>query len=873
MKKYHGLTDEEVKLSREKNGTNEIVEKEPETFWDKCKETLNDPMLKLLMGIAVIFGIMSFFGYADIYEVIGIIVAIIIVTCVSAKTEVSNDKNYRDLKASTDKPKTKVIRNGEVLEVLFDEVVVGDYVLIQAGDKVPADGVLIDGSLKVDNSALNGEAEECKKKAVPENFNYENEFDENGDKKINFTDNYSLYRGAVIFDGEGILEIKEVGMNTMSGKMAEDMNVDDVESPLKVKLSKLADQISKFGYIGAICIAIALLVNEVIQIGGISAYINLGMVMILKDVLDAVAVASTIIVMAVPEGLPLMIAIVLMRNTSKMLKDNVLVRKAIGIETAGSLNILFSDKTGTITKGELQVSSFFDGNGEDTYKTSSIIKEYIDKCIGKNTGAMFDDKGIVIGGNATDKALLKFLTKEEFNKYSNVEVLKTQLFNSSNKYSSAQLENITVYKGAPEKLLSKATKYLDINGQVVDIDKEKINAKIDELAKRAMRVLSFAYSTSPLVEDTLPNDLIMVGFVGIRDDVRDEAKEAILEVQNAGIQVVMITGDRKETAMAIAKEAGLFDESKGHISLTSDELKAKSDDEIKEILPNIRVIARALPTDKSRMVRLSQELNLVCGMTGDGVNDSPALKRADVGFAMGSGTDVAKEASDIVILDNNFNSIRKSILYGRTIYNNIRKFIKFQLLINVSAVGISAIAPFIGIIHPLGIVHMLWINLIMDGLAALALGSEPALEKYMKEKPKSRTENIISKEMMTSIISGSIWVIALSLLYFKLPIIRELFVTDEAFTTGYFCFFVFTAVFNGLNVKSAGIDVFSHFNENEDFIKVMSIIAVVQVAVTYIGGELFKCTPLNLIEWAIILVMAISIIPYDLLRKLIMNSK
>lgn len=464
-------------------------------------------------------------------------------------------------------------------------------------------------------------------------------------------------------------------------------------------------------------------------------------------------------------------------------------------------------------------------------------------CIGKNTGSMFDANGKVIGGNATDKALLNFLTQAEMNKLEDLKVEKSQGFNSANKYSASQLSGKTVYKGAPERLLTKATKMLDENGNVVAIDKKKINDKIDRLAERAMRVLSFAYSESELIEDTLPDDLVMVGFVGIRDDVRPEAKQAIKEVQNAGVQVVMITGDRKETAVAIAKEAGLLN-SKSDVALTSEELNKMSDKEVKAILPNLKVIARALPTDKSRMVKLAQELNLVCGMTGDGVNDAPALKRADVGFAMGSGTDVAKEAGAIVILDDNFKSIENAILYGRTIYNNILKFIKFQLTINVGAVAVCAIAPFFGIEEPLKITHILWINLVMDGLGALALGSEPALKKYMLEKPKSRTQSIVSAKMMNQILFAGAWVAVLSFAFLKAPFFINMFANTEEHMTAYFSMFVLCAVFNGFNVRSNTINIFEHIKENMSFLKVMGVIVIVQAALTLVGGELFSCTPI-----------------------------
>ena len=863
----HGLNDEEVLESRQKFGDNKIIEAEPETFLDKFKDAFGDPMIKLLLAIACIMAIMAFLGYAEWGELIGIVISVLLVTGISAKTEMSSDNEYRKLKDGTKKELCKVYRNGKIVEIEVDDVVVGDRIIIQSGDKIPADGVLCSGAIAVDNSALNGESEECKKYAIPNDFIYR-EVAITGDT---FVDKHSLFRGAVVVNGEGVLEVKKVGMMTMMGEMAKDMQDDDVESPLKVKLSKLADSISKFGYIGAVVIAITLMIHKVIVAGGVSPYFDLGMMYVFKDLLEVLMLAVVIIVMAVPEGLPLMIAIVLMQNTSKMLQNNVLVRKPIGIETAGSLNILFSDKTGTITKGELEVVEFFDGDLKDSYQSSNYIKEYMGLCIGKNTGAMFDNNDKVIGGNATDKALLKFLGKNEMNSLNDIKVIKSQGFNSANKYSAAELENVTVYKGAPERLLGKATKYINENGQVVQIDKDKLNAKIDALADKAMRVLSFAYSESELIEDALPDDLVIVGFVGIRDDVRPEAKQAIKEVQNAGVQVVMITGDRKETAVAIAKDSGLI-KSDDELAFTSEELNKMTDDEIKAVITKIRVIARALPTDKSRMVRIAQELNLVCGMTGDGVNDAPALKRADVGFAMGSGTDVAKEAGSIVILDDNFKSIENAILYGRTIYNNILKFIKFQLTINVAAVAVSAISPFFGVEEPLKITHILWINLVMDGLGALALGAEPALKKYMSEKPKSRTQSLVNKNMMSQVLCAGAWLGVISFAFLKLPFFKEFFENEGQHLTAYFSMFVFSAVANGFNVRSEGINIIEHIKENKGFIKVMLTIVLVQIILTFVGGEIFSCTPFGIKGWLIIIVMSLTMIPVDMLRKIIMKS-
>lgn len=883
--KYNGLTDKQVEESRSKFGSNEIPDSEPTTFWEEFKETFSDPMIKILLAIAALMIVMFFFGYAEIYEPLGTIVAVLIVATVSAKTGVASDTKYRKLKDNTEKDKCKVHRNGVITVIDVDDVVVGDKVLLQSGDKIPADGVLIDGALRVDNSALNGEAEECKKTAASEDFQLEDDI--TGDT---FVDAHSLFRGAVIFDGEGILDVRKVGLKTMMGKMAEEMQEDEPDSPLKVKLAKLAKQISTFGYIGAVLIAVLYLVYFVMQAGGVSQYFAMGIEPVVKDVVRALSLAIVIIVCAVPEGLPLMISLVLMQNTSKMLDHNVLVRKAEGIETAGSLNILFSDKTGTITKGMLEVVDFFtgDGNSIDIAQLSkhSKVKGLVDLAIGKNTQSMFDASHKVIGGNATDQALMKFLGEETFKTLENsseYKITKQQSFNSANKFSQARIDSTgkTFYKGAPEKLLANAVKYLDADGNICTMDNAILNRKIDELAAKAMRVLAFGYSEKDMVENSINDDIVIIGLVGIRDDVRPEAKEAIREVQGAGIQVVMITGDRLETAVAIAKDAGLLKGGSDR-ALSSAQLNEMSDEEVKKIIPNIRVIARALPTDKSRMVRLCQEMNLVVGMTGDGVNDSPALKRADVGFAMGSGTEAAKEAGKIVILDDNFKSIKDAILYGRTIYHNILKFCKFQLVINVAAVVVSAIAPFFGVDEPLKVTHLLFVNLVMDGLGAMMLGNEPAKEEYMAEAPRKRDESIVSKKMMGQILTMGIWLTVVSFIYLKVPFFVNLFANEEQHLTGYFVLFIVAALFNGFNVRDDGFAIFAGLNENKDFIKVFLIIIIVQALLVNAAivplapfqwiGEMFSCVPFGIKGWIAVVLLACTMIPADMVRKLCVNK-
>lgn len=498
---------------------------------------------------------------------------------------------------------------------------------------------------------------------------------------------------------------------------------------------------------------------------------------------------------------------------------------------------------------------------------------------------MFDGEHRVIGGNATDQALMKFIGEETFRTLEadkERSVSKSQGFNSTNKFSQARIDSVgkTFYKGAPERLLAFAGKYLDGNGTLRDMDKAVLDKKIDELASKAMRVLAFGYSEQELVENKINEDIVIIGLVGIRDDVRPEAREAIEEVQKAGIQVVMITGDRLETAVAIAKDAGLL-RSDSDRALSSAQLNEMSDEEVKKIIPHIRVIARALPTDKSRMVRLCQEMNLVVGMTGDGVNDSPALKRADVGFAMGSGTEAAKEAGKIVILDDNFKSIKDAIWYGRTIYHNILKFCKFQLVINVAAVVVSAIAPFFGVEEPLKVTHLLFVNLVMDGLGAIMLGNEPALKKYMSEKPRRRDESIVSKKMMAQIVTMGAWLVILSFLYLKLPFFQNLFETEEQHLTGYFVLFIVSALFNGFNVRDEKFAIFRGLNENTGFLKVFFIIILVQAVIvnaalipfeafTWIGN-MFSCVPFGITGWVAVILLAVTMIPVDLVRKAIVE--
>jgi len=900
--KKFGLSSKQVEESKAKYGSNRLSEIKGETFWDKLKGNFGDPMIKilcvaLLVNVVIyVLGAVNLLKDVDVewYEPVGIAVAIALATLVSTFSEFRNENAFQKLQEEASKITCKIYRDGSISEIPIDDIVVGDCILLQSGDKIPADGKIVDGDIKVDQSVLNGESKEAKKIPMPENYSDEGEV-------MDFLNPYKVFRGAVVCSGNAVMEATVVGDKSVYGQIAKELQQDDDrESPLKVKLSNLAGGISKFGYIGGIAIAVAFMIRQIIMGGGASAYFALGIAPVVADLLDAVILAVIIIVMAVPEGLPLMIALVSAMNMGKMLKDNVLVRKISGIETAGSLNILFSDKTGTITKGKLEVVTFIDGNMTEYNKAADVkggLSKIMSTAIHHNTSSIVSKEANtlkVVGGNATEKAVLGFAA-DVLPENIKVEKITSIPFNSTNKYSATQVKgdyNYTLIKGAPEKILSRCKYYFDEQGNKQEfINSKALDDKINELANRAIRVLALAVADDSLGEDSLPEggDWTLIGILGIRDEVRPESVTAIHEVHQAGVQVVMITGDRKDTAIAIAKEANLLT-ADTDIVLTSDELQKMSDDEVKKIIPDIRVIARALPTDKSRLVRLAQELELVVGMTGDGVNDSPALKKADVGFAMGGGTEVAKEASDIVILDDNFNSIDKAILYGRTIFNSIRKFIVFQLTINVAAVLISFISPLIGINEPLTVIQILWVNLVMDTLAALAFGGEPALKRYMKEKPKKRSESIVSKYMWSSIFTGSVWVVILSIAMFIFGPLQKIFVedveiknlfnlaelTDPGYIelgTAFFTFFIFASVFNAFNARTDKVNLFENIKGNKGFLKILALIAVVQICMTYVGGAILRCHGLDLIEWLVVLAMSISIIPIDLIRKSIIKNK
>ena len=860
--KYNGLSDKEVIEKRKKYGDNGLSRKKQDTFFKMFVETLGDPIIKILL-IALSIKIIFLFKDFDFYETIGIVLAIIIASFISTISEYGSEKAFERLQEESSKIRVRVIRNSKVVLVDVSDIVLDDIVLLSSGDKVPADGVILEGTISLDESSLNGEAKEVYKSSSS-------------------TSN-KVYRGTVVYNGEALIRVDAVGDKTFYGNLASEIQDKEPISPLKLRLTKLAKTISIFGYIFAGLVALGYLFSVVFiennfDIDKIVATISNGRVMF-GHILYALTLSVTLIVVSVPEGLPMMITLVLSSNMRRMLKKNVLVRKLVGIETAGSLNILFTDKTGTLTKGKLEVIGLYLPNKVfiNNVMELSSYRNYYDLVIPSllyNNDSVYDfDNNRVIGGNITDRAIMEFIKMKKGDEY---RVTDKVSFDSKNKYMISVVKganNLRLIKGAPEVIINACNTYYDANGdKKIFKNKDEMFKKVDDYTKNGIRVLALAISDDVLNLRSFRN-VSFLGLVMIKDEVRKEAISGLEMVKAAGIQTVMVTGDNKNTASALAFELGLLSND-DDIILTSDELAKMSDKDVKKILPKLKVVARSLPHDKSRLVNVARDLDLVVGMTGDGVNDAPALKKADVGFAMGSGTEVAKEASNIVILDDNFMSIVNAILFGRTIFKSIRKFIIFQLSVNICAVMVSLIGPFIGIDQPVTVIQMLWINMVMDTLAGVAFAYEPPLIEYMNEKPKKKGEHIVNKYMFNQIIVMGLYTSLLCLLFLKLPSISNLFEQNGGhLMTAFFGLFIFCSIFNSFNARTHRINIFSNIFKNKAFLIVILFIVIIQIYLIYYGGEVFRTVGLSLYEFNMMILISMTVIPVDFFRKVLLRLR
>ena len=846
-----GLTDEEVVKSRNKYGSNEIKKTNNNSFFKLLLESLGDPMIKILLivlGIKVVF----LFAEFDWFETLGILIAIFIASLISTISEYGSNKAFQKLLENNNQKMVKVKRNGKLCLISINDIVVSDIVYLNNGDYIPADGEIIDGSILIDESSINGESRETYKDSKL-----------SGEKR-------KVYKGTIVTSGECIVKVCSVGVNTLFGKIAKEVQEKSSDSPLRIRLKHLASIISKIGYVGAFLVFVSYLFSSIVIANNFNLNLIIGCVsnvsLMIDYVIYALTLAVTIIIVSVPEGLPMMVALVLSTNMKKMIKKNILVKKMVGIETAGSLNVLLTDKTGTLTNGKLSVYGIINyqdklfNNDVELYKYPKYYNIVGNSIVLNNDAVISDNK--IINGNSTDKALISFM-----NYISDEKIIKKESFDSDKKYSLVETNNYIYYKGAPEVLIPKCKYYLNNDVEDSNVDFDYLNRVIAKYMHKGYRVISLCYKNKS------NNNVVYVGSVLLKDEIRKDAKEGIKLIKSSGVKMIMVTGDSLDTALFISKELNLL--SDDDIYLTSSDLSLMSDDEIKSKINKIKVVARAKPHDKSRLVNIIKEMNLVVGMTGDGINDAAALKKCDVGFAMGSGTDVAKEASDIVILDDNINSISMAILFGRTIFKNIRKFIIFQLTMNICAMSLSIIGPFIGISTPVTVMQMLWINMIMDTLAGLAFAYEEPLLSYMDEKPKSKNEPIINKYMYEEIVFTGLYSSLLCILFLKIPFVKSLIrydVNDKYFLTAFFALFVFMGIFNAFNTRTNKYNLFYKIKNNKVFLIIFMLVAIMQIYFIYYGGIIFRTYGLNLKELLIVLGLAFSVVPVDLFRKFIFNN-
>ncbi len=874
-----GLTSKEVEVSRNRYGRNVMSEAKKKSFLRKFLENLGDPVVKILIG-ALIINVIFMFKRANWLETAGIAVSILLATFISTLSEHGSQSAFERLCRESGQTLCRVIRDGETVEIDICDVVVGDILSVGAGEQIAADGALISGVLMTDQSAMTGESKEVKKRVRS-----------SGDEGDNTPSSpYYCLRGCTVISGGGLIQIEKVGDATMLGGISREIQTDTRSSPLKVRLEKLAKQISVLGYILAVVVALVYLFNIFVIDSAFDAeiikYKLTSFSYLFSHLFHALTLALTVIVVAVPEGLPMMIAVVLSSNIKRMVRDNVLVRKPVGIEAAGSMNILFTDKTGTLTEGRLSVGEIYLGDGSffsDIGKLNGCDRAYSSYILGAYansssiTGKNSHGENSALGGNSTDRAFLLSAMGERRKKPS-FELLDRVEFDSARKYSSALVNadgrRKILIKGAPEKILPRVGGYIASDGAVRAFDIRLCKAICERLTGGGKRVIAVAereVGHSSCRDISEYDSLTLVCLVTLEDRVREHAPHAVETLRGAGVGVVMITGDNRSTAASIARRCGIVSEER-NIILTGSELAVMSDAEVKEMIPHLCVVARALPNDKSRLVRLSQELELVVGMTGDGINDAPALKRADVGFSMGSGTQVAKDAGDIIIIDNDLASIAKAVLYGRTVFKSIRKFISLQLTMNLSAVGVSVICPFLGFDSPVTVVQMLWINIIMDTLGGLAFAGEAPLASYMQEKPKRRDEPILCHYMINEILWCGGFTVAICIAFLKTPQFSSIFrsSSDNIYLlTGFFALFIFASVFNCFNSRTDRLKLFAGITKNRAFILIMAAVSAVQIIFIYLGGAVLRTAPLSLRELGATAALALLVFPAELVRKLL----
>lgn len=852
-KKIVGLTDKQVLESRAEHGENLLTPPKRESLWKLFWEKFQDPIIRvLLVAAAVSFGISLTNGHYA--ETIGLFFAIILATVVGFWFEVDANKKFDLLNQVNDDNAVKVLRNDNIHEIPKREVVVGDIVLLDTGEEIPADGLLIEStSMQVNESALTGELM-VEKMLNPDEAEHDTTYAAN-----------EVKRGTTVIAGHGMMRVSVIGDATEYGKVAKESTaIVEEKTPLTKQLDKLASLIGKIGFGLAALTFIALVAKDVIR-GDVDFLTLEGAARLLQYFM----VAVTLIAVSVPEGLPMSVTLSLALNMRRMLKTNNLVRKMHASETMGATTVICTDKTGTLTQNQMRLAdtmflAFPDGNFEHKGEVSDLLTEGL----AANSTAFLDktdSANIKPIGNPTEGALLLWLNTHHIDYFElreNTPVVEQLPFSTERKYMGTLVDSpllnkrILYIKGAPEKILSVSSQaYTDKGLEPVSLFTEKVEKQLLSYQNQAMRTLGFAYKIVAADEhrpiEELAHDMIFLGVVAIADPVRDDVPDAVTRCMNAGIGVKIVTGDTPGTAKEIGRQIGLWkqtDSDRNHI--TGAEFEALSDEEALNRVMDLKIMSRARPTDKQRLVQLLQKKDQVVAVTGDGTNDAPALNFANVGLSMGTGTSVAKEASDITLLDDSFNSIATAVMWGRSLYENIQRFMVFQLTINVVAMIIVLIGSIFGTELPLTVTQMLWVNLIMDTFAAGALASLPPNIKVMDRTPRKSSDFIISKPMATFILSvGVIFVILLlGILYWFTNYNGGL--TDYKLSV-FFTIFVMLQFWNLFNAKAFQThgSAFKNLKDSRAFLLVAAIILVGQILIVQFGGEVFRTVPISLIDW------------------------
>ena len=862
----NGLSSSEVLRSREMHGSNKLPEPKMKKWYDFAKEALSEKITMILIAIAVLQLFLGFMGVMELSDPIMILVVLAIVTVIAVKTGLGVQKSAAELRAKTSVRYCDVIRDGKVQTINKDELVVGDLVCVGMGQEIFADGYIVDGKISVNNAAINGETKECKKTPIQGYIHAKTT------STSAYTNPNCLFAGTTVMSGEGKMIVTDVGVNTVNGDtMVKMQTLESPKTALDIALDNLSDFISKWGTVAA-AVTFAVLTMTGIMSVGFSNYFGGNVLDVIQKIAQNFSVALTIIVAAVPEGLPLIVKLVTKQNVRTMETFNILAKNPGKIPELAYVDIICTDKTGTLTTGVMTPKKIIDAFVDEVDESSELWKAMVNNiCI--NNSAVFDGNGEITGGNSIDRAVLTLTDSEEYGKIVNdLQIKAKQVFNSSNKYSAVSCSNeVTYYKGAPEKLIEHCTTALGDGIQTfTDIDKIRLLENIKEMTTKSMRCIALTQSKEELVENELPNNMTLLGIIGVVDPVREEVPNAVAMAHKAGIQVIEITGDCLETAKAVAEECGIY--MAGDLAITNDDFEAMSDDEVKSIIPKLRVISRCSPNTKLRLVTLAQEIGKSVAMTGDGVNDSPALKRADVGFGMQGGSDVAKEASDIVLTDDNFASVVKAVELGRTFMHNIMMFLEFQLPINIALLILSVIYPMVATGALLASVQILIVNIIMDSLNSLSFGGEPPKEEYMSERPIKKGSGLFirgAKKRIT--ISTAAFIVLYGIITFS-PV-SNMFVTDVEAMTARFALLCFMAVLNGFNIRTEHMNLFNGIGKNKLFSYIAVGICAMTVILCDFAGTLIKATALDLNHWFVIIALAFMVIPVDLVRKAVDNRK